>query len=389
MKGFVTSILIIFPIIFCSAQGIEFFHGTWAEALEKAEQEDKIIFVDAFTTWCGPCKAMAAHTFPDPEVGAFFNQYFISMKLDMEKEPGLQFRQKFPVSAYPTLFFIDSREEVVLKSVGGKKPEELLQIAESVLAKYDKSTRYEAAYASGDRSYDLVYNYIAALNKAGKPSVRIANDYFASQTDLSTPDNLKFILEAAILADCQGFELLEKYKNEIVNLTSKEIVLSRIRLACANTVKRAIEFESADLLNFAFDAMQRHLPSEADAFKTHSEIYFGLAIHDLSHIEELINHHVRRHIKDDDESLHQLALDLNKYAPEDPVCSKLAIELASKAAKNNAPKYISTYAQLVHRSGAKQEALEILENAIKRYGGDESDKELQNLRALKSRIENS
>src|SRR5690349_17427908 len=78
-------------------QGIEFFHGTWEEALLKAKEEDKIIFVDAFTTWCGPCKNMAANTFPDPEVGKLFNQNFISMKIDMEKEMGLEFRKKFDV----------------------------------------------------------------------------------------------------------------------------------------------------------------------------------------------------------------------------------------------------------------------------------------------------
>ena len=73
-------------------QGIEFFHGTWEEALLKAKTEDKLIFVDAFTTWCGPCKNMAANTFPDPAVGELFNKYFISMKIDMEKEMGLEFR---------------------------------------------------------------------------------------------------------------------------------------------------------------------------------------------------------------------------------------------------------------------------------------------------------
>jgi thiol-disulfide isomerase/thioredoxin len=45
------------------AQGIEFFHGPWSEALAKAKTEDRLIFVDAFASWCGPCKRMAAETF--------------------------------------------------------------------------------------------------------------------------------------------------------------------------------------------------------------------------------------------------------------------------------------------------------------------------------------
>ena len=49
-----------------TTKGIQFFHGTFAEALEKANKEGKLIFMDAYTSWCGPCKRMSASVFPDP-----------------------------------------------------------------------------------------------------------------------------------------------------------------------------------------------------------------------------------------------------------------------------------------------------------------------------------
>ena len=383
-------------IIICLAtasaigQGIEFFHGTWEEALQKAKTEDKLIFVDAFTTWCGPCKNMAANTFPDPEVGKMFNQYFISMKIDMEKEMGHAFGKKFTVTAYPSLFFIDYDEVEVLKAVGGRKPADLIAIAESVIAKYDKSTKYEAAYAAGDRSYQLIYDYVTALNKAKKLSVKIANDYLNDQTDLTTPENLKFILEAASQVDCKCFELLEKYKSQITKLTSEDAVLAKIRLACYNTVQRAIEFESPELIALASDAMKRNIPNEAEMFLSQNEIQYALAMHDLSNIEMQVNNHVKKFIKNNPESLHQLALDLDKYAPDQKICIDLAISLAAKAAKEDDPKYIATYAQLVNKSGARQEAIHILEEAIKKYKADDQEnKDLQALMALKAKFENS
>lgn len=371
------------------AQGIEFFHGTWEEAIEKAKAEDKIIFVDAFTTWCGPCKAMSANIFPNPQVGAYFNQHFISMKIDMEKDMGLQFKKSFPVSAYPTLFFIDYDKEVVLKAVGAKSVPDLIKLGESVMAKYDKSTKFEAAYIAGDRSFDLVYNYVAALNKAGKSSVKISNDYLADQTDLTTPENLKFILEAASQVDCQCFELLEKYKTDIQKITSKEAVDEKIRFAASNTIKRALEFESKDLIETASSAMKRHLPSEADFFRSKSEIQYALVVNDLTRIGELVNVHTKKFIKDDAAGLHQLALDINKYAPENKTCIELSIDLAGKAAKDKDPKFISTYAQLVHKYGNKQDAIHILDEAIRKYNGDEESKDLQSLKALKTKIQNS
>ncbi len=384
-----TIISIIFIYTSSIAQGIEFFHGTWEEAIVKAKIEDKIIFVDAFTTWCGPCKAMSANTFPNPEVGGFFNQHFISMKIDMEKEMGLEFRKAFPVNAYPTLFFIDYDNKVVLKSVGAKSPLDLIQIGESVIAKYDKSSKYEVAYNVGDRSFQLVYDYISALNKAGKTTVKIANDYLADQKDLTSPENLSFILECASQVDCQCFELMEKYKSQIARTISEDAINEKIRLACTNTVKRAVEFESFELVQLASDAMKRHIPAEAEYFRSKSNVQYALALNDISYIGELVSQHVRKFVKNDAAGLHQLALDIHKYAPDDAACRNLAIELAGKAAKDHDPKFVSTYAQLVHKSGARQEAINILEEAIRKYNDEPENKDLQTLKALKSKIENS
>lgn len=373
-----------------SGQGIEFFHGTWEEALMKAKAEDKIIFVDAYTTWCGPCKNMAANTFPDPEVGKLFNANFVCMKIDMEKEMGIEFRKKFDVSAYPTLFFIDYDQVQVQKSVGAKQPAALIALGESVIAKYDKSARYATAYEAGDRSYQLVYDYVTALNKSGKPSVKIANDYLAGQKDLTTPENLKFILEAASQVDCQCFDLFEKYKSQIVKIVPEEVINDKVRRACENTVDRAIEFESPELIPLAADAMKRNIPSEADRFRAESEIKYALAMHDMSKIGDMVNTYVKKFARNEPASLNQLALDLDKYAGDNQTCRDLAIELSGKAAEDKEAKaeYIANNAKLVYKYKGKAEAIEILDEALRKYDSEE-DKDYIQLKALKTKIENS
>jgi len=380
----------LLTVLSVSGQGIEFYHGTWEEALMKAKAEDKIIFVDAYTTWCGPCKRMASSTFPDPEVGKLFNQHFLSLKIDMEKEMGFEFKKKFPVSAYPTLFFIDSDQKLVQKAVGAKGPADLIALGESIVGKYDRSTKYEAAYNAGDRSYQLVYDYVAALNKSGKPSIKIANDYLAEQKDLTTPENLKFILEAASQVDCQCFDLFEEYKSSISKVVEVETINAKVRQACANTVKRAIEFESPELIALAADAMKRNIPSEADRFRSESEIKYALAYHDMAKIGDLVNNHVKKFIKNEPASLHQLALDLDKYAADDAACRSLAIDLSAKAAKEKDAKveYISTYANLVYKSNDKAEAIKILDDAMLKIEEPESTDYIK-LKALKNKFENS
>jgi hypothetical protein len=333
---------------------------------------------------------MAANTFPDPEVGKLFNEHFISMKIDMEKEMGLEFRKKFPVSAYPTLFFIDYDEEVVNNSVGSKMTAYLIALDQSITAKYDKITKFEGAYASGDRSYEFVFNYVSALNKAGKPSVKIANDYLAEQKDLTTPENLKFILEAASQVDCQCFDLFEKYKSAISKIVPEEAILNKVRAASKNTVQRAIEFQSPELITLAADAMKRHLSSEADQFRSESQIQYALTLHEMSEIESLVNYHVKKFLKNDAAGLNQLALDLDKYANDNSVCRELAISLSEKAAKDENPEYVKTYAKLVYKYKGKSEAVQILDHALRKCDPlEEPDKDCRELKALKSKIENS
>lgn len=115
-------------------EGIEFFHGTFSEAKAKAKSEGKLIFVDAYTTWCGPCRMMAAQTFPKAEVGKYFNANFVNVKMDMESGEGPAFGQQYKVMAYPTLLFLDHTGAVKMRAIGAKGPEDLINVGKQARA---------------------------------------------------------------------------------------------------------------------------------------------------------------------------------------------------------------------------------------------------------------
>lgn len=120
------------PVKETEPTGIQFFDGTWAEAVEAANTENKLIFLDAYASWCGPCKLLKRRVFTDPEVGAYFNDNFINVEMDMEKGEGRRLSSELRVTAYPTLFFIDSDGQVVKKAVGYHTSEQLLGIAKPI-----------------------------------------------------------------------------------------------------------------------------------------------------------------------------------------------------------------------------------------------------------------
>jgi len=86
MKNILLFALFLTGTMLSAQGGIEFSKGDWNEILAQAKNENKIVFVDAYTTWCGPCKMMSRDVFPNPRVGAFYNTNFVNAKIDMERQ---------------------------------------------------------------------------------------------------------------------------------------------------------------------------------------------------------------------------------------------------------------------------------------------------------------
>ena len=118
---------------FIMKEGIEFKRSSFEDALKEAQKTGKLVFIDAYTDWCGPCKKMAATSFMDEEVAKLYNSKFINLKVEMEKSAdGPLIAQKYSVSAYPSLLFINGSGKVVKYSVGYQTAEQLLAIGKSL-----------------------------------------------------------------------------------------------------------------------------------------------------------------------------------------------------------------------------------------------------------------
>ena len=117
--------------------GIIFHQGTWNEALQLAKKEGKPIFLDVYASWCGPCKMLKTYTFPNQEVGKFFNANFINVAVDGEKGEGPQLAQKFNLRGYPTLIFVDSNEQVIAQKAGYRNAKKFIELGQQVIDRLD------------------------------------------------------------------------------------------------------------------------------------------------------------------------------------------------------------------------------------------------------------
>lgn len=352
-------------------QGIEFFHGTWAEALEKAKTEKKIIFVDAFASWCGPCKRMARDVFPQQKAGEFFNANFVNMKIDMEKEENAEFAGKYPVGSFPTLLFIDENGKVVHKDIGAREVEGLIELGRKALGKNDKSGDYEKAYNEGNRDPKFLLDYVRALNSAGKPSLKITNEYLKSQTDLSSDFNLKFLLEGTVDADSRVFDLLVQHKEKAAALFGVETLKTRFEAACKNTLKKAVEYKSEALLEEAKAKMKAAHPPSAATFACEADMKYFTATKDVKHFLKAAQSFQKSEVKNNPALLDDLVAKLMRAFPDDEKVQEQAEKWAKLAAENgNKPEYYLSWAYILKRMGDKTKAKTLAEKAMQMSGDD-------------------
>lgn len=114
---------------------IDFFKGSWNEAVAKAKKEKKAIFLDIYATWCSPCKLLKKETFTDKNVASFYNTNFINVSLDGEKGDGAMLAQKYLIPGYPTLIILDKDESPVHATAGFLNAKEFMTFGKQGLKK--------------------------------------------------------------------------------------------------------------------------------------------------------------------------------------------------------------------------------------------------------------
>jgi len=170
-------------------KGIRFEHLSFEEVKAIAKRENKIIFIDAFTTWCGPCKQMDKQVFTDPIVAKFFNDRFINAKFDMEKGEGLELASKYEVRAYPTFLFLAADGELVHRGVGSRTPAKFVMLGQAALEPADRITTWQKRFKEGERDTAFVKDYFGRLDDAGLSGAKEFKAFLDTQSldALATP----------------------------------------------------------------------------------------------------------------------------------------------------------------------------------------------------------
>ena len=149
--------------------GTDFRDLAYADALAVAKAEGKLLFVDCYTAWCGPCRQMAEKVFPQKEAGDYFNPRFVCVKYDMEKGEGGELAKQWEVRAFPTFLIIRPDGTIQHRLVGADDLEAFIARVEQGLNAETSLEAQKRRYAEGGMDNRQLMAYWQTLNDAADP----------------------------------------------------------------------------------------------------------------------------------------------------------------------------------------------------------------------------
>jgi thioredoxin-related protein len=223
-------------MLMCSAtlsaqeKGIYFERGGGWEAIkEKAKESHRYIFVDCYTTWCGPCKMMMKNIFPQGKVGEFMNGNFVnlSVQMDTTAKDDNEVTQwyadahamavNYHVDAYPTYLFFSPEGNIVHRAAGAfDSADAFLVVAAHAIDPMHQFYTLMDQYHQGKSNPDMIVGLVSAALEAGleKDVVAVKDQYVASLKRPYSAADLVNIQRLTAKTSDKGYPILLQEMND-------------------------------------------------------------------------------------------------------------------------------------------------------------------------------
>lgn len=356
-------LLIMLCLLFINtagAQGIEFVQEQpFAQILEKAKAEGKLIFMDCFTTWCGPCKRLSAQTFPDPSVGSMFNERFINVKMDMEKGEGPELSARFGVRAYPTLLWIDGDGNVKHRAMGYMEPEGLIAQARTATDQSaEKLTAMKEQYKEGKRDVPFLIEYVDLLQQSGS----LTDSFFKEVISKLSPDDykndycVKTIFNATNHLLSPGVPLLLNNKSFLNKKLGEDAVKRKFNTIADKAINDAVIKKDAALFNGAIKFLKEAGSADADKKIANAQMDYHLRLKNMKEYDKFASAFIKKFGSKNDKALNDIAWNYYIHIDDAKALEKAKKWAYSAVNMKNTVENNTTYAYLNYKLKQYKEA---------------------------------
>jgi thioredoxin-related protein len=381
-KSLLSVVLLSFFLSASFAQGVNFEQNTtWEAIVAKATKENKMIFVDAFTTWCGPCKWLDNNTFADAEVGKFMDKNFISLKVQMDTIKadteytrkwwaiGQEWNTAYGIAAYPTFLIFDSNGKIADRGVGALPSDKFIAKLETFQDKANHYYRLKDKYEAGDESPELL---LKLTTKASESYDRkfmpiVSEKYIKTQSNLLTKENADILMKMDIKPGSEYFQFLVANKVAYAALLENPKAMDNFllgKLVASHAKQLTPKNETVDW-QLISDDLKKYVPNDADKFLTKMKINRYRSKKDWPAYADAVSNMVKAYPNEfSGQEINSMAWALFEGC-NDLTCIEKSIswmEQSMNDGKNSA--FLDTYANILYRTGKVEKAINTQTEAI-------------------------
>lgn len=370
MKIVFSFVLFAFSLsAFSQNKSIQFETKTFAEIKALAKSQNKLIFLDAYTSWCGPCKYMAKNIFTNDTVADFYNARFINAKIDMEKGEGIELAKLYQVRCYPNLLYINGDGEIVHRVGGMRKTSDFIQLGQTAIDGNGTYKDFSNTLKTEKSNSTFLRNYISYLSSTCLPVDSLLSNYFnlQSKEDLLSAENWGMIYKFVKNYSSKEFKFFVENKDKYAQLYTKDSVDNKIN-EVYYTYGRSLIYsktpKTVELENYIVSLEQMPI-----ATPRKTALYLRLENSqknkDWKTFAQLLNEANISLVGE--EMLNSIAWTVYENIDEEAVLSRMAEQMQGMLKNKTELNYFAeydTYASLLFKFKRKKEALKAANTAI-------------------------
>ncbi len=225
MKKIISGISIFCAIAISAQEAIQFQELPFKDIIAKAKKEKKLVFIDAYASWCGPCKMMEKNVFTQKAVSDYYNTNFINARFDMEKGEGRDIASQFGVRSYPTYLFLNGEGELVSRNTGYMEESLFVAMAQDINSPGNKKGSLKDRFAGGEKDPEFLINIMKLNANSDYEFAKKASErYFQNKkkTEELTKDEIGFLLYFVKSSEDTNYNVFASRKAEIIKYLPEE-----------------------------------------------------------------------------------------------------------------------------------------------------------------------
>jgi thiol-disulfide isomerase/thioredoxin len=370
-------------------KGIHFEHDlSWSAIQAKAKAGNKYIFMDCYTTWCGPCRFMSTSIFPQEVTGSYFNDKFISVKVQLDTTngdadnikawyaDGHNIAEKYDVRAYPTYLIFAPDGHVVHRIVGSRI--DAKSFIADVSGSFDSTKQYYTLldqYKQGRRDSAFLHKIAVACLSAYdlKDGAPVAQDWLATQSDLFSRDALYMQDLFTKKSTDKYFPTFTDHVAEVDKVLGPGAAEMKVRSIFISEVPVR---KSGDNRPPDWAALHKKiaakLPASADELTARIKVTYYLTKKEFPDFEKAIVSYMKTYSdKMSDDELNNIAWGVFQGC-SDMTCVSEVLDWSKHLRDDGNAAYMDTYANILYKLGKKDDAIALETKALGLAG--DSDK---------------